>query len=371
MKDWQRGVELLELRRLREPFAAHDEGLIHGAFGAVKETRIAEWLEKRQLVEPGPGAAAACRRVQRDQGIKDFRGIVTATLPAGGILVERVGYVEEALPIMQAFLQQLGSDPGSPLAVWLWQEHSGDMALAEALGLRLLAVKISAASEIRGLWGQPQIEPSPLPCREQIGLSQLSIPQLQIEALDRAIGSRVAEWAQHYSSYNEKGFWSALALRGFGADPFQIEKPAEMSKGWKAEHPEMLSLPCGDTPLRSILPEAEAIISAIPGPKERVRLMRLEQSGGLSRHADITDPDAGCSEGKLLRIHVPIRTSPAVQFRSWRPSGRLDEAHMGAGEAWYLDTRKPHAAKNAGDAERIHLVLDTWATPELLSLLPC
>ena len=37
--------------------------------------------------------------------------------------------------------------------------------------------------------------------------------------------------------------------------------------------------------------------------------------------------------------------------------------------AWYLDTRKPHTAVNAGATERIHLVMDVESSPELLALL--
>jgi hypothetical protein len=41
---------------------------------------------------------------------------------------------------------------------------------------------------------------------------------------------------------------------------------------------------------------------------------------------------------------------------------------MAAGEAWYLDTRKPHTARNDGAAERIHVVADVEASPALLAL---
>lgn len=35
------------------------------------------------------------------------------------------------------------------------------------------------------------------------------------------------------------------------------------------------------------------------------------------------------------------------------------------GSLVYLDQRKPHAVRNDGAAERIHLVIDTVSTPEL------
>jgi aspartyl/asparaginyl beta-hydroxylase (cupin superfamily) len=42
---------------------------------------------------------------------------------------------------------------------------------------------------------------------------------------------------------------------------------------------------------------------------------------------------------------------------------------MAPGEAWYLDTRKPHTARNDGEEPRVHLVIDAEATPDLLDLL--
>ena len=38
--------------------------------------------------------------------------------------------------------------------------------------------------------------------------------------------------------------------------------------------------------------------------------------------------------------------------------GTYTKIHMGEGELWYLDIRKPHTAINGGDKNRIHLVID-------------
>jgi hypothetical protein len=89
----------------------------------------------------------------------------------------------------------------------------------------------------------------------------------------------------------------------------------------------------------------------------------------LARHSDITDPDCGTAEGKLLRIHWPIQTSPEVMFDGWLDDGARVHRHMEQGRAWYLDTRKPHRAVNKGERDRIHLVLDVYSCPELLALL--
>jgi hypothetical protein len=42
---------------------------------------------------------------------------------------------------------------------------------------------------------------------------------------------------------------------------------------------------------------------------------------------------------------------------------------MQEGECWYLDTRKPHEAINGGDTDRVHLVIDVPASPQIRKLV--
>jgi aspartyl/asparaginyl beta-hydroxylase (cupin superfamily) len=42
---------------------------------------------------------------------------------------------------------------------------------------------------------------------------------------------------------------------------------------------------------------------------------------------------------------------------------------MKEGECWFLDTRKPHRAINAGNEERIHLVVDVLVNERIQELL--
>jgi hypothetical protein len=172
----------------------------------------------------------------------------------------------------------------------------------------------------------------------------------------------------HYSNYNRGKSWSALSLRSFGGSPFSIVKPCEMTPRWQREHPDQLTLRCADTPLLDSFPSVQSLLDELPGYKERVRLMRLAPGHGeLSRHCDITDPDAGSHAGKRLRLHFPIVTNPRVIFEGWTSDGDVQRTHMAAGSCWSLDTRKPHTARNDGDDERVHLVIDVDATPELLA----
>lgn len=368
MKPWQKGIPMPVLKELAGVFKAHDQGLILGAFTAFKENAVAEAMDKGVLLTtPERDAAMVMGQVSQRRPLKDFAGRQFATAEPGDYYIRRLAHrgKQEGDRLLSTAL---------PDAARVWAEafieHPTDTGLLQAHGFIRVATKIKASSELIGVWMRCNTEGTHVqftPAADLPGLVRL------LDGLDVApLLEQVAglEYADHYSSYNRGHSWSALALRGFGADPQLIEKPTEMSKKWKREHPDRLEWPCVDTPLRAKLPAAEPLIAAIPGAPERVRLMRLAPGGGeLERHADITDPDAGTADGKLLRIHIPLVTNEQVLFDSWGLDGQVVQHHMRAGEAWYLDTRKPHRAVNGGDTERLHLVLDVHSNPAMRALV--
>lgn len=80
----------------------------------------------------------------------------------------------------------------------------------------------------------------------------------------------------------------------------------------------------------------------------RSRLMRLAAGAEVSRHVDFN-----YHWHSRVRIHIPIVTNPAVIFHCGN-----DEVHMQAGECWIFDSWRHHRVVNAGDKERVHLVID-------------
>lgn len=62
-----------------------------------------------------------------------------------------------------------------------------------------------------------------------------------------------------------------------------------------------------------------------------------------------------------MRLHIPVVTNPAVDFR-------LNGVRcvMAAGTCWYLRLSDPHSVSNRGPADRVHLVIDAavngWLT---------
>lgn len=370
LPSWQRGIPLEELKQRTAVFAEHDKGLILGAFTGINERAVADWLAGGKLAEASGlegqlVAVAATWEAERRVPVRDFTGEPLARHEPGDRVVRRLAFRGENGQVAAAALvDSLGSSSGR---LWLeaFVEHPGDQELVEALGLERVGTKIPASSELIGIYvggKEPELRPR-LP-EEELTLTRLPL------RLKGDLGWLPSLYEDHYSSKNRRSSWGALALRGYSDDETFIAKPAEMAKKWKRENPEALEWQLRDTPLRGQLAWLEPVISLIPGEKHRIRLMRLAPGGGeLDRHADNTDPDAGVEDGRLQRVHIPLVTNPGVIFEAWKTDGSKLRAHMAQGEAWVLDTRKPHTAVNNGKDERIHLVIDVESGPELRSLL--
>jgi len=352
----------------------HDAGLVHGAFGRLNERDLASEVEAKRILlgdydEAGePAWLLAHRRLGKALPIRDFTGEIRLRLPAGSCFVSRLAWKPgQEEPLLQA-LEDLAPD-----AIQIWQEHPSERAIVTMRGLQLGAVKIAASSEIRGVYVAPEAAPPAYPRNQALGLAllPLPLPAASLDALTAQVERLGRGFAAHYSTYNARGSWSALSLRGFYDEPERIEKPAEMSKRWKAEHAEELENPVRDTALRRLLPAVEPILAALPcDGLERVRLMALKPGGGeLTRHADITDLAAGAEPGSIVRLHIPLVTNEACRFTSWDLDGRLRAGPMWRGGIFYLDTRKPHTAYNGGEVPRIHLVADVVANEETIVAL--
>ena len=374
--DWQRGVELDELKALTQPFRVRHKPLVFGAFGLTKERDVADAITGKRFTfaraGASVGAAAIWKRLRSSSSRVDFRG-VAVEIPAGDLVVS--AFAATDADAGARVLRKLVDGAKSPVWACLFEEDKIATKLARDAGLEKAATQITAGSEVIGLYviGRP-LPPQPESAENAslcmlterfAGVRELEAARAELEKLE-------SPWAQHYSSYNKRKSWTAFALRGYDpADPGFIVKPAEMSKSWKEQNQARLGATADWTLLAAKLPAAMALVKKIPGVQlDRVRLMRLApEEGELTRHADITDRDAGVADGKIARLHVPLITAEGVVFRSWTTSGDEHQRFFPPGCLFYLDQRKPHAVRNGSPIDRVHLVVDVVSGPELRRLI--
>lgn len=375
---WARGFDLAFLKEVAALFRQEFKPHTHGAFGMPKERDVADAMADGALLwVRGLGGeiigAAIARMVQRPQPHEDFAERRAVMVP-GEAFVKAIAGTGAA----RILTHIAGQDP---TGIWV-EAHveNADLAfqLEKVWGFDRVMTKISAASDLKGLYFkgfQAGARPIALHPADAPGVKVLApefISADEAAAIMGEIEFARELFAQHYSSYNKRQSWTAFALRGYEpGDPSFIIKPSEMSRKWKDENPRLMTAPCLDTRAAGAFPSVWEVLGRIPVRDfQRVRFMRLSAGGGeLTRHADITDPEAGTADGKVARLHIPIATHPECLFRSWGLDGAEHRLHMPERGLSYIDTRKPHAVINPAEIERIHLVVDAYSTPELRALI--
>jgi hypothetical protein len=372
-EDWTRGFPLERLKAFAAPFKAQHKPLVFGAFGLTKERDCAEALAAGRALWTGdpPQAVALFSLAKATSEQQDFAQRPYA-IELGAVFVKAFACFTSAsgARVLRALRERA---KGAPVWLEIFEEDDvARLALGVAGGFNYVTTKVFAGSEIKGVYftGEPPLAPF-----DAADVATLEVLDRDFLSEDEhaAIKAEVAAfdnlWAQHYSSYNKRKSWEAFALRGFDDEPGFIIKPAEMSKAWKEENERRLA----DRPrMTQAAPHFPATLAACAklAPAEgcdRIRFMRLRSKGGeLSRHADITDREAGTADGFISRFHIPIATSEAVRFSGWTARGeRIDTTWPERGLC-YLDQRKPHMVTNSDPAlNRVHLVIDAISSAAL------
>ncbi len=373
MKPWQHGYQLDKLKDLEDFYAPYNRHAL-SVFGKFKKNDIATRLSKGtlivhhdELLRPGMSCAYVTEIAKVATKIKMHGATVIGQKLPGDVTFSRlVGNTTRLSEMLDGF---------SHKDCWLFS-FAGDKAictLAEIQGFQKVGYKVTSFSEIisvyfrQNKWARMGVRVHPVvPQAELVGMAKIAEwdTSKALPILD-TIKAMCPVFTNHYSNYNQKDAWSALALRGYLDDPSFITKPAEMNDKWKEEHKEK-QFELQDTKVYKYFDEVRELLSFIDGDVHRVRFMRLAPGGGeLQRHTDQVDPDAGNSLGALARLHFPLKTNKNVVFSTWNGDDEKENYHYGFGECWVIDTRKPHMAVNGGNEERIHLVVDTVVTPKL------
>lgn len=149
-------------------------------------------------------------------------------------------------------------------------------------------------------------------------------------------------WIKHFVQDNYEGDWGVIPLRCKAG----------------AKHPIMMIFSdpsCRDfedTPMLAECPYYREVLATFRAPLHAVRLMRLTAGSVIKEHAD---HDLSFERG-MVRFHIPVATNPYVAFYLNRERVALD-----AGSCWYLRLADPHSVVNAGDTDRVHMVIDAEA----------
>jgi len=143
--------------------------------------------------------------------------------------------------------------------------------------------------------------------------------------------------------------WRTVPLRSIGGD----------SNRGDAGGPDLRDF--ADTPWLARLHYFAEVLGAIPAELAAVRILALGPGAKTPVHSDTK---CGIPWGRV-RLHLPIITTPeatlsiAGEVHCWEP-----------GTLWYADFTRGHMVANTGTRNRVHLVIDAWATRDLLAVFP-
>lgn len=166
------------------------------------------------------------------------------------------------------------------------------------------------------------------------------------------------DYALVRTNYNKQKRWTAISIIGYSSDPLEISKPNVLGA---AKVLDVLQ----ETHLAQEF-DIHKVLDKFPGRTDRVRLMKLEKQSEITKHTDKVDKEI--KQYKILRLHIPVVTNDRCYVISWEAKRDTVVGHMGLGECWYLDVSKPHSVQNAGEEDRIHLVVDVENNVEVRKL---
>jgi hypothetical protein len=143
--------------------------------------------------------------------------------------------------------------------------------------------------------------------------------------------------------------WRCRTLRSVGGDPERTDPGGPGLDGF------------ADTPWLRSAPYFSQVLSSIPAQLRSARLLALGPGAASWEHIDTKyGPAWGTA-----RLHVPITTTPGAilylegEANHWKP-----------GEFWFADFTRMHRVENTDSVTRVHLVIDTLLSQELIELFP-
>ena len=169
---------------------------------------------------------------------------------------------------------------------------------------------------------------------EIIGFARLKI---EVPDFDDVLGFLDGNWQPHFNTRDYEGDWEVLSIRSPGGTdsifPDLIGGHAEFA----------------DTPYMEQMLSVKKIVRSLQCPVNSVRLLNLKAGAVIKQHRDV---ELAFERGHA-RLHFPVQTNDLVEFF-------VNDVRvmMLPGECWYINANLPHRVTNAGDTDRIHLVID-------------
>jgi hypothetical protein len=384
-KTWQHGFSLDALKSIEAEYEPYNK-FSHSPFSRIKKNDIAQMLHDKTLkrVYDGTHTNGFCGWINEEESkvgnpIKMFPDVVIAKKQAG----DRVYSHMLIRPGMEKDMKRHIGEISYSKDEWfyIWEEDEFSKQFITNLGFKKIGTKFTSFSDIVGVYFRERVSQLinvkrkfPIISKyEYVTVNQLKLKKYNINEWVKRLD--IVNWANHYSNYNVKDAWGAVALQGYSKDPYVIEKPVEMNDKWHEKNKDK-EFKLQKTPFYKHFKDIlDPILEILPGKKDRIRLMRLrannEKNAELGRHTDQVGGCHGFHDGQLIRIHLPIITNPDVHFMCWNHHGKCNDINPKAGEFFVLDVRKPHRVVNNGTTDRIHLVIDVFANDQLAEMIQC
>lgn len=105
----------------------------------------------------------------------------------------------------------------------------------------------------------------------------------------------------------------------------------------------------------------DEVVARFPCKFKMMTFYSILPGGKLHPHRDLS----GASILNCIRFHIPLVTNDLMDFRVSKK-----RVVMRPGELWALDTSYLHSVHNAGEADRIHIVMEVEMNDWVRELLP-
>lgn len=155
---------------------------------------------------------------------------------------------------------------------------------------------------------------------------------------------------EHLKKYNSEWFLNTTRQDAFGVHKYTNSIFIyDHDANWKKNTKYSIEKATNDEDMLNLIsPIIKVLEEKHNGKVGKVLFIRLSSSKNIDKHVDVGD-----YLESIRRHHVPIITNDNVSFVVGN-----ETKTMRIGEIWEVNNNKMHEVLNAGDDERVHLLID-------------